>query len=483
MVMNYKINTIELMFTIIKSIFSNNEYLYFLLQKGRIASSYFELALTDIVYKHTSMKELILKLIDIRLKLIPESIAGEYLSADERKIFTEIKESHEKLQYNVFSLNKLLKEKMSLFRTFQLYQKIQDYTDSSDVKNIFKFRDEIEKYYYDINFDMDYNETILGGEDKEKEILDILETLKRSLSSNICTTGFPKFDKTLTRGGIEGGRLVTIGAPPGAGKSTILLNMALENFKQGKKVMFFTFENSRSETIMRLLANISNTPINELFTRYDKTKQETIENILKKYLHIYNKLGGKFLISFYPVNTITTEQLFEDIIKRKAFGNNFPPDIIFIDYADLLRANVYTKNKQRTDELKAIYIALKKYAVIWDVPIITASQLNRGGVRNSKADIDNFAEAFSKAEIADLGLILRENRDRLDSHIKLYVGKARIGKAGLVINLYRQSDTFKIIEESVGYNMETNGSALGLGLNTLPNKDKNISTEDDIDFF
>ena len=130
-------------------------------------------------------------------------------------------------------------------------------------------------------------------------------------------------------------------------------------------------------------------------------------------------------------------------------------------------------------------MALKKYAVIWDVPIFTASQLNRGGVRNSKADIDNFAEAFSKAEIADLGLILRENRDRLDSHIKLYVGKARIGKAGLVINLYRQSDTFRIIEESVGYNTETNGSTLGLELNTIPkgNKSKNITTEDDIDFF
>ena len=82
-----------------------------------------------------------------------------------------------------------------------------------------------------------------------------------------------------------------------------------------------------------------------------------------------------------------------------------------------------------------------------------------------------------------MGLILRENKNKLDNRTQLYVGKARICKAGLTINIIKEPSKFIIKEESVSISDQypTNQQTF---LNNMNNNvaPEEISTDSEIDF-
>jgi hypothetical protein len=108
------------------------------------------------------------------------------------------------------------------------------------------------------------------------------------------------------------------------------------------------------------------------------------------------------------------------------------PDIILVDYADLLR-DVGAKTAARHDiMLSNIYEDLRGMAGTLQVPIWTASQANRSALEEDIIEADKIAESYSKVMIADFVVSLsRKTTDKISGTGRYHIIKNRFGPDGL----------------------------------------------------
>jgi hypothetical protein len=99
-------------------------------------------------------------------------------------------------------------------------------------------------------------------------------------------------------------------------------------------------------------------------------------------------------------------------------------------------------------ELKRIYEDLRNLAFELDVPVWTASQLNKEGSKDEIATIEHMAESFGKADDADIILtVTMDLKKKLTGFAKLYVAKSRAGEDGQVFDIHidRSRSKFKVL--------------------------------------
>jgi replicative DNA helicase len=150
------------------------------------------------------------------------------------------------------------------------------------------------------------------------------------------------------------------------------------------------------------------------------------EDILKKYSEM--KLGRLF-IKEYPTSTCTVHMIRNHVEKLSLKG--FIPDIILIDYADIMRSSRQFDSLRH--ELKLIYEELRGLATELQIPIWTASQANRDSSNSEIVGLESMSEAYGKAMVADVILtISRRSHEKASGQGRLFVAKNRAGKDGLV---------------------------------------------------
>ena len=143
-----------------------------------------------------------------------------------------------------------------------------------------------------------------------------------------------------------------------------------------------------------------------------------------KLLRRAKKFGSKFdriLVKQFPTNQLSSEGLsaYIEMLMQK---DGFIPDLIIIDYADLMKVD---SANLRVDTGR-IYKDLRGIAVEYNVAMITASQSNRAGEDQRILTMKNFAEDYSKAGISDN--VITYNQTRAEKELgwaRLYVVKAR----------------------------------------------------------
>jgi hypothetical protein len=91
-----------------------------------------------------------------------------------------------------------------------------------------------------------------------------------------------------------------------------------------------------------------------------------------------------------------------------ALKKNFVPEVVIVDYINICTSsrlklgasvNSYTFIKSIAEEMRG-------FAVEKNVPILTATQLNRAGFQSSDVGLENTAESFGLPATADLMLAL-----------------------------------------------------------------------------
>jgi hypothetical protein len=97
------------------------------------------------------------------------------------------------------------------------------------------------------------------------------------------------------------------------------------------------------------------------------------------------KDAGKMTIKFFPTKSVSLQGIRSHIEKTiMLYGK---PDLVIIDYADLLKLG--TNQNMRKDELlQELYEEMRGMAGEFEVPIHSASQVNRCLKFDSKVDID-----------------------------------------------------------------------------------------------
>jgi replicative DNA helicase len=240
------------------------------------------------------------------------------------------------------------------------------------------------------------------------------------LKRDTIPTGIPELDKKeLLNGGSGKGELLCVVGGSGSGKSHFLTMIGANALKNGRNVLHYTFELSETAVGIRYDSNLCDMDSNEVMDRKEEVKKFYDEN----------KQLGRLFIKEYPTNTASIFTIRSHVERLDLKG--FKPDIIIIDYADIMRSTRQFDSLRH--ELKLVYEELRGLAMEFGIPIWTASQSNKEGANAEVIDMTNMSEAYGKAMICDFIIsVSRRSHEKASGWGRLYVAKNRAGRDGLV---------------------------------------------------
>ena len=221
----------------------------------------------------------------------------------------------------------------------------------------------------------------------------------------------------LMDGGLGPGELGVAVAPSGVGKTWVLCALGAAAVKQGLNVVHYSLELSEHYVGQRY---------DTVFTQIPSTDvKEKKEVVLEK----INRLSGKLLIKYFPPKGISAKKLESHIEKMTAAGNK--PDLIIIDYADLLLSHT-NKSDSTYGEQGGVYIELRGISGELGIPIWTASQTNRSAIDSEVIEADKIADSYAKVMNADFIMsISRKAKDKLNNTARFHIMKNRFGPDGI----------------------------------------------------
>jgi len=246
-----------------------------------------------------------------------------------------------------------------------------------------------------------------------------------------CPTGIPHLDKkSILNGGLGKGEIGVITAPTGVGKSHFLVAMGAAALRNGKNVVHYTFELSETIVGTRYDSNLCNIDSSDIIDK----KEEV--------LSFYEKEDfGRLIIKEYPTGSASIVTLRNHI--EKLMMKSFKPHLIIIDYADIMRST--RKYDSLRHELKLIYEELRNMAMEMSIPIWTASQANREASNAQVVGLENMAEAYGKAMVADVVLsISRRPMEKASGEGRLFIAKNRAGRDGILFPIRMDTSMSKI---------------------------------------
>lgn len=214
-----------------------------------------------------------------------------------------------------------------------------------------------------------------------------------------------------------------------SGKSMVLTAIGAAAVKQGKNVVHYTLELSDETIGLRYDANISGISLGAL----KPMKDDVFEEI--------KDIPGKLIIREYPTKSASTETLknhLERLVQR-----GFDPDVVIVDYGDLLRPRRYSKEKR--NDLETIYEELRALGQHFKCPVWTASQTNRSGLNAEVITMESISEAFSKCFVADfIFSCSRTILDKQSNSGRYFIAKNRFGPDGIICPIHMDTSRVHI---------------------------------------
>ena len=254
-------------------------------------------------------------------------------------------------------------------------------------------------------------DTDIGHEYKEN-ITERYESTVR----NVIPSGWDAIDE-LVDGGFGKGELIIFAAPPGIGKSWALVNIGMAAAKLGKTVVHYTLELNEGYVGQRYDSVLTGIAVPNLKFNLDDVRKQV------------ETLSGDIIVKHWPTKSAGLNTMRASLDKLKLQGK--APDLIICDYADLLKGN---SRKERHEELEEIVEGLRGIAGEYEVPLFTASQINRSGADMDVITGTSIAGSFSKLMTADFVVSLsRKIEDKLAGTGRWHVIKNRFGPDGMTL--------------------------------------------------
>ena len=288
-----------------------------------------------------------------------------------------------------------------------------------------------------------------AGEDKtvgheyEKDV----ETRYRLEERRAVPTNWAHVNELLM-GGLGAGDLGMILGGPGGGKSWFLVNIGSAAIKMGYNVLHYTLELSQDYVGKRYDAVLTGIEFQQIHNHRD-----SIEKAI-------DSIKGKLIIKEFPMGKTTPSTIEAHIQKCVTLGT--VPDLVIIDYVDLLRSR--NKSSERKDEIDDVYTSIKGLARQINTPIWTVSQVNRMGSKDDIIEADKIAGSYDKIMIADFAMSLSRKRiDKLNGTGRIHVIKNRFGSDGMTYsakintaNGHIDIDTNELDEETMNISTPQN---------------------------
>jgi replicative DNA helicase len=201
--------------------------------------------------------------------------------------------------------------------------------------------------------------------------------------------GFPKLDEIVT--GMRPGELIIIAARPSVGKTALALQIAMNVARdEGIPVMFFSMEMTDRELGSRVLISETQIPV-RYGSSYSTEEKANLDASAKKFVEI-------------PLTIDDSSKLTVNDIRMKAKLRSDPPELIVVDYVQLLKGRGESKFEQQ----ELLLPELKNLAQELRIPLICLSQINREGA--SDPGLQNLK--YGGEEAADVIIILQRLNEK-----------------------------------------------------------------------
>jgi hypothetical protein len=198
-------------------------------------------------------------------------------------------------------------------------------------------------------------------------------------------------------------------AGTGVGKSLFLCHHAANCLSQGMNVLYITCEMAEERIAERIDANLLDITLDSLRDLPKQVYDRKIEALKQS-------VKGKLIIKEYPTASANTNH-FRVLMEELWLKKRFKPDMIVIDYLNICASsrmkagavNSYTYIKAIAEELRGL--AAEK-----NVPIWSATQVNRTGFSNTDIGLEDTSESFGLPATADFmfALISTEKLDEIN---------------------------------------------------------------------
>jgi len=286
-----------------------------------------------------------------------------------------------------------------------------DFLNAGDYDSIRSMIDNALKAGGDKNMGHEYNKDV--------------ESRYREDHRKIVPTPWESFNELL-QGGLGNGDFGLIFGSPGGGKSWSLVALGGYAVKLGYNVLHYTLELGSDYVGRRYDAFFTNISVQDI-TKHKPKIEEAVA-----------QLNGQLIIKEYPTGKASISTIESHI--KKCIDLDFKPDLIIIDYVDLLRSK--KNNRERKDEIDDIYISTKGLARELNLPIWSVSQVNRAGAKDDIIEGDKAAGSYDKMMVTDVAISLsRKRQDKVNGTGRFHIMKNRYGMDGMTYSVKVDTST------------------------------------------
>ena len=266
-----------------------------------------------------------------------------------------------------------------------------------------------------------------AGQDKNvgHEYNKDIEARFREDSRTVIATPWERINDLL-QGGLGNGDFGLIFGNPGGGKSWSLVALGGYAVRMGYNVLHYTLELGEDYVGRRYDSFFTKTPVDRILKNREKVEE------------VIPELPGELIIKEFPTGRATISTIESHI--RKVTDLGVKPDLVIIDYVDLLSTKKRTAD--RKGEIDDIYTSTKGLARELNIPIWSVSQVNRAGAKDDVIEGDKAAGSYDKIMITDFCLSLsRKAKDKVNGTGRFHIMKNRYGIDGLTFGVKADTST------------------------------------------
>ena len=296
-----------------------------------------------------------------------------------------------------------------------------DLLDSEEYETIQSLMDEALRAGAEKNTAHDYFE----------DVMDRMEGVAR----DTVPTGFDVLDEVVLDGGLGGGEIGVIMGVSGTGKTWILCGIGANAVRKGYNVLHYTLELSDKQTGFRY---------DSIFSGYAPTE---IQDNREEVIEIINELPGNLLIHQYSTKGASTETLRADIKRIRKL--KWDPDLILIDYPDLLRSVGRQRSDNKYETMGSIYEDLRGLSGDFGAGVWAPTQTRRSATGNEVIRQDEIADSWKKVMTADVIISMsRTDDDKMKDTARFTANKSRFGPDGMTFpaKMSTATGTFELFD-------------------------------------
>ncbi len=226
-------------------------------------------------------------------------------------------------------------------------------------------------------------------------------------------TGFPTLDR-ITRGGFMAGERIIVGGAPGAGKTSLIVQIARDYARKGHPVAILAADENAEGLLIRWGQQDGFS--REALEAGNETVKESFASILES----------------IPVDLVDADEVgaaVEDVAEKLARRSSEKTGVLFVDSLQTVRARDTGLDANPREQINSVMRALKRAARKHGLLVIATSELSRGAYSGHPKPVDPLA-AFKESGGIEYGaavaLIIRCS-PYAENIFEVYVPKNRPG--------------------------------------------------------